>query len=99
MECVVVANGQLAVDVVIAEDFDVIIMDLMMPVMNGYEAASAIRNLKNHTKKNIPIVALSAVVTSTVTNACKAVGINKYISKPFDSAELHAVIVALVGKE
>lgn len=99
MECVVVANGQLAVDAVIAEDFDVIIMDLMMPVMNGYEAASAIRNLKNHTKKNIPIVALSAVVTSTVTNACKAVGINQYISKPFDSAELHAVIVALIGNE
>ncbi|GGA64440.1 hypothetical protein GCM10008015_01630 [Flavobacterium palustre] len=99
MNCVAVANGQLAIDVVIQEDFDVIIMDLMMPVMNGYEATSTIRSLKDHTKKNIPIIALSAVVNSTVAKACKAVGINKYISKPFDSDELHAALMELIRRE
>jgi two-component system CheB/CheR fusion protein len=97
-DCVAVANGKLAVDAVVQEDFDVILMDLMMPVMNGYEATSAIRSLKDHTKKNIPIIALSAVVTGSVTEACKAVGVNKYISKPFESEELYNVIMELIAK-
>lgn len=98
MDCVTVANGQLAVDAVIEEDFDVVLMDLMMPVMNGYEATSAIRSLKDHTKKNIPIIALSAVVTGSVVEACKAVGIDKYISKPFESEDLYNVIMELITK-
>ena len=99
MDCVAVANGKLAVDALVQEDFDVVLMDLMMPVMNGYEAASAIRSLRNHAKKNIPIIALSAVVTGSVADACKAVGINQYISKPFDSDELHHVMMELLKKE
>ncbi len=95
-DCVAVANGKLAVEAVTEDDFDVILMDLMMPVMNGYEASSAIRSLRNHTKKNIPIIALSAVVTGSVTEACKAVGINKYISKPFDSEELYNAIMDVI---
>jgi len=98
IDCVAVANGKLAVDAVVQEDFDLVLMDLMMPVMNGYEASSAIRSLRNHTKKNIPIVALSAVVTASVTDACKAVGIDRYISKPFDSDELYNVIIELLKK-
>ncbi|MBA0884157.1 ATP-binding protein [Flavobacterium undicola] len=97
-DSVAVANGKLAVDAVIQEDFDVVLMDLMMPVMNGYEATSAIRSLKDHTKKNIPIIALSAVVTGSVTEACKAVGVDGYISKPFESEELYNVIMELVTK-
>lgn len=98
IDCIAVANGELAVDALIHEDFDLVIMDLMMPVMNGYEASSAIRNLRNHGKKNIPILALSAVVTGSVTEACKAVGINNYISKPFDSDELYQAIMELIKK-
>lgn len=99
MDCEVVANGKLAVDAVAEEDFDLILMDLMMPVMNGYEATSAIRNMRNHAKKNVPIIALSAVVTASVTEACKAVGVDRYISKPFDSQELYNVIMELLKKE
>ncbi|RVT73157.1 response regulator [Flavobacterium sufflavum] len=97
-DCVAVDNGKLAVEKVIQEDFDVVVMDLMMPIMNGYEATSAIRSLKDHTKKNIPIIALSAVVTGSVTEACKAVGIDRYISKPFESEELYEAIMELVAK-
>lgn len=96
IDCIAVFNGKLAVEAVINEDFDLVIMDLMMPVMNGFEAASEIRSLKDHTKKNIPILALSAVVSSGVVDDCKAVGIDKYISKPFDSEELYNEIMRLI---
>lgn len=98
MDCVVVSNGKLAIETLMKEDFDLILMDLMMPEMNGYEAASAIRALKNHTKKNIPIIALSAVVTGLVSETCKAVGINSYIAKPFNAQELLYMILELVEK-
>lgn len=99
IDCVVVANGKLALEALLHQDFDLILMDLMMPDMNGYEAASAIRALKNHSKKNIPILALSAVVTSSVTEACKAVGINKYLSKPFGAEELYKAIIELIANK
>lgn len=70
-----------------------------MPIMNGYEATSRIRNLKDITKKNIPIVALTAVVAGSVVEACSSVGIDKYLSKPFESEELYNVIMELVQKE
>ncbi|MEO8236755.1 MAG: ATP-binding protein [Flavobacterium sp.] len=98
-DCVTVDNGSLAVEAVIHENFDVILMDIMMPIMNGYEATSIIRNLEDKTKKNIPIVALTAVVTGSVIEACSSVGIEKYLSKPFESEELYNVIIELVHKE
>jgi two-component system, sensor histidine kinase len=97
-DCVTVENGSLAVDEVVRENFDIILMDIMMPIMNGYEATSKIRNLKDETKKNIPIVALTAVVTGSVAEACSEVGINKYLSKPFESEELFDVIMELIQK-
>jgi signal transduction histidine kinase/CheY-like chemotaxis protein len=98
-DCVTVVNGSLAVDAVIAEDFDVILMDIMMPVMDGYEATANIRNLDDEIKKNIPIIALTAVVTGSVVEASSSVGIDKYLSKPFDSEELYNVIMELVTKK
>lgn len=97
-ECVTVDNGNLAVDAVLHDNFDIILMDIMMPIMNGYEAASIIRNLEDITKKNIPIVALTAVVTGSVVDSCSSVGINKYLFKPFESEELYNVIMELVDK-
>ncbi|PRZ26586.1 ATP-binding protein [Flavobacterium granuli] len=97
-ECVTVGNGSLAVEAVINGDFDVILMDIMMPIMNGYEATSIIRNLEDQTKKNIPIIALSAVVTGSVVEACSSTGIDRYLSKPFKSEELYNVIIELVHK-
>jgi two-component system CheB/CheR fusion protein len=98
-DCVTVDNGSIAVDAVIHEKFDVILMDVMMPIMGGYEASTVIRNLEDSTKKNIPIVALTAVVTGSVIEACASAGIDKYLSKPFESEELYNVIIELVPKE
>lgn len=98
-DCVTVGNGSLAVEAVINEKFDVILMDIMMPIMDGYEAASIIRNLDDATKKNIPIIALTAVVTGSVIEASSSVGINRYLSKPFETEELYNVIIELIDKE
>lgn len=97
--CVTVNNGSLAVEAVTNGDFDIVLMDIMMPILNGYEATTIIRNLEDETKKNIPIVALTAVVTGSVIEQCAAVGINKYLSKPFEPEELCNVINELVCKE
>lgn len=98
-DCIIVGNGSLAVDAVIEEDFDVILMDIMMPIMDGYEATANIRNLDDETKRNIPIIALTAVVTGSVIEASSSVGIDKYLSKPFNSEELYNVIIELVRKK
>jgi signal transduction histidine kinase/CheY-like chemotaxis protein len=97
-DCVTVDNGSLAVEAVIRENFDVILMDIMMPIMNGYEATAIIRNLGDDTKKRIPIIALTALVTGSVIEACSSVGIDKYISKPFDPEELYNVVSGLIRK-
>lgn len=99
LECVTVANGQLAVEAVENDDFDVILMDIMMPVMDGYEATKLIRNLKDEVKNSIPIIALTAIVTGTVVEDSMFMGINKYLSKPFDPSILIATILELVQQK
>lgn len=97
-DCTIVDNGKLAVEALIKESFDIILMDLMMPVMNGYEATLAIRSLEDNAKKKIPIIALTAVVSNPVIDTCTLIGIDKYLSKPFESNELHKMIIELVQK-
>jgi len=97
-DCKTVNNGKKAVEAHMENDFDIILMDVMMPVMNGYEATSVIRNLGDETKKNIPIVALTAIVTGSVNEICDSVGIDRYLSKPFESKQLYDTIIALVKK-
>lgn len=97
-ECVTVGNGSLAIEAVMKHDFDVILMDIMMPIMDGYEATSIIRNLEDETKKNIPIIALTAVVTGSIVELSSSVGINRYLSKPFETEELYNVVIELVDK-
>ena len=64
--------------------YDIILMDLHMPVMNGFEATIELRKLD----KNIPIIAMSADAISGIDEQCREVGINNFITKPFDPATL-----------
>lgn len=74
-------NGKIAIDKMQNNTYDIILMDLQMPEMNGFEATSYIREVL---KSKIPIIALTADVTTADVEKCKAVGMNDYISKPID---------------
>jgi len=96
---VTVENGKLAVEALINEDFDVVLMDLMMPEMDGFEANEAIRKLEDSGKSNIPIIALTAAVTDSVTDKCAAVGMDKYLSKPFKADVLYEMIIEAINEK
>ncbi len=91
-------NGLVAVERVQEKEFDLILMDLQMPEMNGYEAALTIRNLSGSYYKNVPIVALSAEVTSEVKKEVHLYGMNDSLTKPFNPSELYHSIKNLLKK-
>ena len=94
-ECDIADNGKIATDKIQAQKYDVVLMDLQMPVMNGFEATGFIRN---ELKSDIPIIALTADVTTVDLTKCKTVGMNDYIAKPVDEKLLYRKIVGIVKK-
>jgi len=94
-ECAIAANGKIAIEKLQALPYDIILMDLQMPEMNGFEATDYIRNILH---SNIPIIALTADVTTVDLAKCKLVGMNDYIAKPVDERLLYSKIVGLVKK-
>ena len=93
--CDIAANGQIAIEKLLTKTYDIVLMDLQMPVMNGFEATEYIRNTMN---SKIPIIALTADVTTVDLAKCRAVGMNDYISKPVDERLLYNKIIGLVKK-
>ena len=91
----IAANGKIAIEKLGSNSYDIILMDLQMPEMNGFEATEYIRNTL---KSDIPIIALTADVTTVDLAKCKAVGMNDYIAKPVDEKVLYNKIVGLVKK-
>ena len=88
-------NGKIAIEKLKSKEFDIVLMDLQMPEMNGFEATDFIRNRMH---SDIPIIALTADVTTVDLAKCKAVGMNDYIAKPVDERILYSKIIALVKK-
>src|ERR1019366_7781471 len=91
----IAANGKIAIEKLQHKSYDIILMDLQMPEMNGFDATVYIRNKMNSA---IPIIALTADVTTVDLAKCKAVGMNDYIAKPVDERLLYNKIVGLVKK-
>ena len=91
----IAANGKIAIEKLEIKSYDIILMDLQMPEMNGFEATEYIRNKMN---SKIPIIALTADVTTVDLAKCKAVGMNDYIAKPVDEKLLYSKIVGLLKK-
>ncbi|MGE3824974.1 MAG: ATP-binding protein, partial [Bacteroidia bacterium] len=87
----IAANGKIATELVEKNKYDLILMDLQMPVMGGFEATSYIRNKLN---SQIPIIALTADVTTMDDSKCIAAGMNDYISKPIDEDVLFSKITS-----
>jgi CheY-like chemotaxis protein len=82
---VVVENGQEALDAVQEQHYDLVLMDMQMPVMNGFEATRRIRELEEY--KDIPIIALTAFAMKGDREKCLDAGATDYIPKPIDSSE------------
>jgi len=95
-ECDIAANGLLAIEKLKLKSYDIVLMDLQMPEMNGFEATEYIRNKM---KSKVPIIALTADVTTVDLAKCNAVGMNDYISKPVDERLLHSKIVSLLRSQ
>ena len=91
----IASNGKIAIEKLQKKTYDIILMDLQMPEMNGFAATEHIRNVMN---SKIPIIALTADVTTVDLAKCKSVGMNDYIAKPVDERLLYSKIMGLVKK-
>jgi CheY-like chemotaxis protein/anti-sigma regulatory factor (Ser/Thr protein kinase) len=79
----VVENGQEAVEAFKKDEFNLILMDVQMPLMNGYEATKMIRDIEKERGTHIPIIALTAYAMKSDKDMCIEAGMDDYISKPF----------------
>jgi len=84
----VAENGLIAVEKLKNNVYDVVLMDVQMPVMDGYDATKAIRNMQSPSN-TVPIIALTANVTKNDVDKCLAAGMNDYLPKPFSPEDLY----------
>jgi CheY-like chemotaxis protein len=102
LKCVHAVNGEEAVKLFQAsapDDYICILMDIRMPVMNGHDAARAIRDLDRSDAKDIPIIALTADAIHEDTKKAYDSGMNAYLTKPIDLQKLKKTIQQLAKKE
>jgi PAS domain S-box-containing protein len=85
----VASNGKIAIDLFQKKKYDLILMDLQMPEMNGYETTEFIRS---NLRSEIPIIALTADVTTADVEKCRSIGMNDYLAKPIDDKLLYVKI-------
>jgi signal transduction histidine kinase/CheY-like chemotaxis protein len=90
-------NGEIALAALVSEDYDLVLMDIHMPVMDGLSATRAIRALAN-SKSQIPIIALTADVLQEARDQAQAAGVTAFIAKPVKQAELEPMIAQMVAR-
>jgi CheY-like chemotaxis protein len=83
-------NGQEAIELLQTEIFDMVLMDVQMPVMNGYEAAQKIRQMPH--QKNLPVIAITASAMPRDRELGLASGMTDFLNKPFAPPELFAIL-------
>jgi CheY-like chemotaxis protein len=95
---VIVSDGQQACDIILKQTFDLVLMDVQMPVLGGIEATQEIRTyeLSSDNKKRIPIIALTANALHGDKERCIGAGMDGYVSKPIRKMELIAEIVKVI---
>ena len=94
---VVVSDGKQAVTATQASAFDLVLMDVQMPEMDGLEATRTIRNLERTTGNDLPIIAMTAHAMQGDRERCLAAGMNEYIAKPIRASKLFQTIGKLLG--
>lgn len=87
----IASNGKEALDILLTKHYDLVLMDIQMPVMDGYSSTKAIRR---ELKINVPVIAMTAYALPGEKEKCLASGMNGYLAKPVDSAELDAFLSA-----
>ena len=85
-------NGAEAVELTRKLDPDVVLMDIQMPEMDGFEAFAAIRAIEEPTRRHTPVVALTAHALKEDRERCLAAGMDDYLSKPIEAARLYEII-------
>lgn len=98
-EVEIAENGQIAVDMLKSKNYALILMDVHMPELDGYEATQLIRKEFSAPKSNTPIVAMTASALKGEAEKCLAAGMDDYISKPFDKNVLYEKIARLVNAQ
>lgn len=89
------ANGEEATGLMSEQDFDIVLMDIQMPVMNGLDAT---RYIRNELKSAVPVIALTANAIRGENEKCFAAGMNDYLSKPFEESQLIEIISKWIDK-
>jgi CheY-like chemotaxis protein len=92
----VVQNGKLALEALCRHDFDVVLMDVQMPVMDGFQATQAIRKLPDAKKARTPIIAMTAHALKGDAERCLGASMDGYISKPVKGEELIELVERMV---
>ena len=95
-------NGKEAVDKVAASTpdyYDAVLMDIQMPIMDGYQAAQAIRSLENEKLAKIPIIAMTANAFSEDVQAAKDAGMDAHIAKPIDVPQMMETLAKIIGQK
>ena len=92
-------NGKSCIEKLKEKKYDLILMDVLMPEMNGYEATSHIRNNLQSPENEIPVIAMTAYATSEEKEKCFEAGMNDYLSKPFNTKELFAKLSTYLPKK
>ncbi len=93
----IVRDGRQALDALKNESYDIVLMDVQMPKLNGLEATKAIRIEEQQSKKHIPIIAMTAHAIKGDRERCLDAGMDEYISKPINSEKLFNAIERLTG--
>jgi signal transduction histidine kinase/CheY-like chemotaxis protein len=90
-------DGREAIKLIDQRDYDVVLMDVQMPIMDGFQATAAIRNMADPVKAGVPIIALTAHALKEDAQRCLAAGMDAYVSKPIQADEF-VELVELLGE-
>lgn len=96
-EVTVVSDGQAAVEQVASQSFDVVLMDVQMPILDGLEATRRIRARERATQRHVPIIAMTAHALKGDRERCLAAGMDHYVSKPIRAARLFETLAQLLA--